>query len=129
MILGIFIPLCFADELKAAGVFWTSDSSRPVGPGPRPIGPRPIGPGPVGVPTRPSFGPTNVYLTRLHLRYDERTHPEDLRFEVTDNRENFQGRYVLRRPFKGDLTCDAFRIGGRECLIGRIRILYTRILS
>jgi len=53
------------------------------------------------------FGPTNVYLTRLHIRYNARTHPEDLRFEATDNRENFQGRYVLRRPFKGDITCEA----------------------
>lgn len=115
------------DELRAAGVFWTSDSSVPNGPVVRgPVARGPVGPiGPVGQPMPPMpqpisppisqplppmppmFGPSNVYITRLHVRYNEETHPEDLRFEVTDNRENFQGRYVLRRPFKGGLTCDA----------------------
>ena len=28
-------------------------------------------------------------------------------FEVTDNRENYQGRYVIRHPWKGTAQCDA----------------------
>jgi len=51
--------------------------------------------------------PTNVYVTRMHLRYDAAHFPEDLVFQETGNRENFQGRYVLRHPWKGTTTCDA----------------------
>ena len=69
------------EELKKAGVFWLDDST--------------------------NFGAPNVYLTRMHLRYTSETHPEDLMFEVTENRENFQGRYVLQRPFEGAITCEA----------------------
>ena len=77
---------CAADplsesELRAAGVFWLSEYD--------------------------NFSAPNVYLTRLHLRYTSETHPEDLMFEVTDNRENFQGRYILQRPFEGDITCES----------------------
>jgi hypothetical protein len=49
----------------------------------------------------------NVYLTRLHVRYDAAHFPEDLMFQETANRENFQGRYVLRHPWKGRSTCAA----------------------
>ena len=67
------------EELKKAGVFWLDSNA--------------------------NFGAPNVYLTRMHLRYTSETHPEDLMFEVTDNRENFQGRYILQRPFEGEITC------------------------
>ncbi len=74
-------PLSF-DELRRAGVFWlrerSADSSAP-----------------------------NVYLTRLHLRYTQSTFPEDLMFRITNNRDNFQGRYILQRPFEGTLSCEA----------------------
>ena len=43
-----------------------------------------------------------VMLTRLHIRYTKETFPEDLAFQETKDRENFQGRYVLRHPWKGD---------------------------
>lgn len=43
----------------------------------------------------------NAFVTRLHVRYTADTHPEDLMFQVTDDRENFQGRFVLRHPFTG----------------------------
>src|SRR5207302_2046535 len=33
--------------------------------------------------------------------------PEDLVFHETADRGNFQGRYVLRRPWKGEATCEA----------------------
>jgi len=41
------------------------------------------------------------------MRYDAETFPEDLKFQETGNRQNFQGRYVMRNPFKGDLSCEA----------------------
>lgn len=47
----------------------------------------------------------SVFLTRLHVRYDRDHFPEDLSFQETANRENFQGRYVLRHPFTGDASC------------------------
>ena len=76
---------CAADplnpaELRRAGVFWLDSSADLQAP--------------------------NVYLTRLHVRYTPEQFPEDLMFRVTDNRENFQGRYILQRPFDGELNCE-----------------------
>jgi hypothetical protein len=51
--------------------------------------------------------PPNVYLTRLHVRYDAAHFPEDLVFQETPDRSNFQGRFVLRHPWTGTATCDA----------------------
>ena len=49
-------------------------------------------------------------MTRLHLRYDAKTFPEDLEFQTTGDRTNYQGRYVLRHPWRGDYTeCPAAR--------------------
>jgi hypothetical protein len=56
-------------------------------------------------PSRPEAG--QVYITRLHLRYDREHFPEDLVFQETGDRENFQGRYILRHPWKGEAKCDA----------------------
>ena len=70
-------PLNF-EELRQAGVFWLDEGN--------------------GLP--------NVFLTRLHLRHDAATFAEDLVFQVTDDRQNFQGRYVMQHPFQGALTCD-----------------------
>ena len=72
------------EELKALGVFWLDDAAD----------------GRRG-------GGSNVFVTRLHLRYDEAHFPEDLSFQETADRQNFQGRYVLRHPFTGDLSCEA----------------------
>jgi hypothetical protein len=30
-------------------------------------------------------------------------------FQSTPNRENYQGRYIMRHPFKGKITCDSGR--------------------
>ena len=49
----------------------------------------------------------NVYFTRLHVRYNRRAFPQDLMFQVTPNRENFQARYIITHPAGGDLNCDA----------------------
>jgi hypothetical protein len=74
-----------AEELRALGVFWLDDQA-------------------------PSRGrATNVFVTRLHVRYDRAHFPEDLAFQVTGNRENFQGRYILRHAWTGSGQCDAAR--------------------
>jgi len=78
------------DELRKLGVFWL-DESAPAAPQFR----------------RPINGGANVYVTRMHVRYDAAHFPEDLVFQQTGDRQNFQGRYVLRHPWKGTPTCDA----------------------
>jgi hypothetical protein len=72
-------------ELKDAGVFWLDQSN----------------------PNNPWGGNSNVFITRLHVRYSRDKFPEDLKFQSTSDRSNFQGRYVIRHPFEGSLTCDA----------------------
>ncbi len=69
------------EELRKAGAFWLDETSDALAP--------------------------NVYLTRLHVRYEAEHFKEDLMFTVTDNRENFQGRYVLQHPYQGELSCEA----------------------
>ncbi len=49
----------------------------------------------------------DVFVTRLHVRYTAETFPEDLVFQETSDRTNFQGRYVLRHPWNGDEQCEA----------------------
>ncbi len=59
---------------------------------------------------RPDMMPqaADVFVTRLHISYDAKTFPEDLEFIVTGDRENYQGRYVLRHPWRGDYKqCEA----------------------
>ncbi len=91
-----------AGELQELGVFWLAGGGG--GPVPRPT-PRSIRPAPGG-------GPQDVFVTRLHLRYDGAHFPQDLRFQETGDRSNFQGRYILRHPWTGDDQCpaaDAYR--------------------
>lgn len=49
----------------------------------------------------------NVFLTRLHVRYDAAHFPEDLLFQETSDRANFQARYILRHPWTGQDECPA----------------------
>ena len=59
----------------------------------------------------------NVFLTRLHVRYDNAHFPEDLVFQETADRANFQGRYVLRHPWTGQSSCaeaTVYRAGQRD---------------
>ena len=81
------------EELKDAGVFWLDDNSS------NEIAPR-------GFRRVPS---SNVFVTRLHVRYTRDNFPEDLMFQETSNRDNFQGRYVLQHPYSGKADCDAGR--------------------
>ncbi|AVH71220.1 DUF2330 domain-containing protein [Nostoc sp. 'Lobaria pulmonaria (5183) cyanobiont'] len=83
------------EELKQAGVFWLDDNSTsnlPVPPSFRRPSPR-----------------SNVFISRLHVRYTRDKFPEDLIFQQTANSESFQGRYVLQHPFQGELKCQAGR--------------------
>jgi hypothetical protein len=54
-----------------------------------------------------SGGSVDGYVTRLHVRYDAKSFPEDLTFIETADRENFQGRYILQHPYEGRMSCDA----------------------
>lgn len=47
----------------------------------------------------------NVFFTRLHIRYNREKFPQDLVFQVTPNKENFQARYIITHPASGDLNC------------------------
>jgi len=49
----------------------------------------------------------NVYFTRLHVRYNRRSFPQDLMFQVTPNTDNYQARYVITHPATGDFNCEA----------------------
>jgi hypothetical protein len=84
------------DELRQLGVFWLDDS----------------GPG-GGVQTAPG-DPQEVFVSRLHARYDKAHFPEDLVFQETADRENFQGRYVLRHAWRGGGECARLQAYGRE---------------
>lgn len=66
------------EELEQAGVFWLNTNA-----------------------------PNNVFISRLHVRYTRDTFPEDLMFQETGSRQNFQGRYVLRHPYTGEMNCPA----------------------
>jgi hypothetical protein len=97
------------DELKSLGVGWVSGGQ--VTPGAQ---------GQVTPSRRPPMmgGAVNVFLTRLHVRYDASHFPEDLVFQETADRTNFQGRFVLRHPWLGEGTCEAAR-DYRRALVDR----------
>jgi hypothetical protein len=52
-------------------------------------------------------GAASAYVTRLHVRYDAKSFPEDLALMETSDRSTFQGRYVLHHPWQGKASCDA----------------------
>jgi hypothetical protein len=55
-------------------------------------------------------GGSDAFVTRLHVRYDAKTFPEDIAFTETPDRSNFQGRYVQHHPWKGSASCDAAKV-------------------
>ena len=71
------------EELKELGAHWIQTSQQPW-----------MTPGP-------------AFLTRLHVLYDKQHFPEDLQLQETPDTQSFQARYVMHRPFKGDLSCPA----------------------
>ncbi|MEP7143197.1 MAG: DUF2330 domain-containing protein [Ferruginibacter sp.] len=56
-----------------------------------------------------NYNNDKVYFTRLHFRYNRQSFPQDLIFQVTPNKANFQARYIITHPATGDLNCDAGR--------------------
>ncbi len=80
---------CAADplsltELRDLGVFWVDDSPASTRRG----------------------AAADVFVTRLHVRYDAEHFPDDLRFQATADRSNVQGRYVLQQPWHGAGSCE-----------------------
>jgi len=70
------------DELKKLGVFWLDGDSS-------------------------NGGGANAFITRLHVRYDRAHFPEDLVFQSTGDKSNYQARYILQHPFEGKMQCEA----------------------
>jgi hypothetical protein len=56
---------------------------------------------------RSSLSASNVYVTRLHVRYDAANFPEDIALLETKDRTTFQGRYVQHHPWNGTASCEA----------------------
>jgi hypothetical protein len=71
-------------QLRELGVFWLDDAANA---------------------NRRAAG-GGVFVTRLHVRYDRVNFPEDLVFQDTADRTNYQARFVLRHEWKGDAMCD-----------------------
>jgi hypothetical protein len=78
-------PPAYAD-LRESGVFWLGDGANKQWGG--------------------SDYQGDVFMTRLHVRYNRKTFPQDLAFVATPNNANFQGRYIITHPAQGDLSCD-----------------------
>lgn len=51
------------------------------------------------------WGGESIFFTRLHVRYTRDKFPQDLSFQVTPNKERFQGRYILTHPASGEFSC------------------------
>jgi hypothetical protein len=77
------------DELKALGAGWTNNGDSMA-----------------NQPFVRANG-SNAFVTRLHVRYDAKSFPEDLNFVETKDRENFQGRYILQYPSTATASCPA----------------------
>lgn len=82
------------EDLRSLGVWWIDAPQNRPGRGGR-IMPFPGGQG------------QDAFVTRLHVRYTAETFPEDLMLHETSDKQNFQGRYVMRHPFTGDAQCEA----------------------
>ena len=75
-----------SDELRELGVFWLLDADH-----------------------SPSAAASEVFVTRLRLRYDATRFAEDLRFRESGDRTGFQLSYTLREPWRGEPRCEAAR--------------------
>jgi hypothetical protein len=71
-------PNLTPEELRGLGAYWISAQGFPV---------------------------NDVFLTRLHVRYDAQHFPEDLLFHETGDRQNWQARYVIHHPYPGIEEC------------------------
>lgn len=82
------------DELRRLGVFWIGGKGSGIAPS----------------------AAQDVFVTRLHVSYDSKHFPEDLVLQETGDRQNYQGRYIIRHPWQGATSCDAsaYRAATRE---------------
>lgn len=76
-------PLTY-DDLKMAGVDWVEPQNAKWGNG---------------------LYLGDLFVTRMHVRYNRSTFPQDLAFQTTPNQTRFQCRYVVHNPAYGDLSC------------------------
>lgn len=67
------------EALEKLGVFWLKDAAQ---------------------------GQMEARVTRLHVRYEPTKWPEDLVFQETTDRRNYQARYVLRHRWEGKPACE-----------------------
>lgn len=86
------------DDLRKLGVWWVEKPR----PSPRPV---PMRGGRAQRIMPPQGGPVDAYVTRMHVRYDAESFPEDIMLQVTEDSQNFQGRYVMRHPWTGEANC------------------------
>ena len=77
-------------ELRRAGAFWVS------------------GDGDGG-------GAQPALLTRLHVRYTPKTFAEDLMFTQTQDRQNWQTRYVVQNPYGGSVAQCNEKVAAMDC--------------
>ena len=77
-----------ANQLRELGVFWVENGTQIIG-------------------RRALGGAQDVFVTRLHVRYDSEHFPDDLKFIETGDRSNFQGRYIMRHAWQGEARCEA----------------------
>jgi hypothetical protein len=93
------------EQLRSLGVFWLKNAA-PV-----------FVPGQDRRPAPPASDARDVFVTRMHVRYDAQRFPEDLVLQETADRNNFQARYVVRHPWQGEETsCPATDDYRREVL-------------
>lgn len=78
------------NDLREAGVWWMDQQEG------RRINER-----------REVLPPSPVFFTRLHIRYNRSSFPQDLVFQTTPNTENFQARYIVTHPATGEMECEA----------------------
>lgn len=72
-------------DLVQAGVWWMSPSES----------------------SSDEYNNETAYFTRLHIRYNRSSFPQDLMFQATPNTDNFQARYIVTHPATGSFDCDA----------------------
>jgi hypothetical protein len=84
------VPPLTSEELKKLSVFWTNSPSPITGGASR---------------YQAISTPPQAFITRLHVRYNSTTFPEDLMFQETADQTNFQSRFVINHPWVGTGQC------------------------
>jgi hypothetical protein len=79
------------DQLVELGVRWIAGGDNGSSPRLRP-----------GMP--PLTNPI-IFVTRLHVRYDAASFPEDLFFMQTGDRGEFSSEYIVQQPWDGTASC------------------------